>query len=136
MIDAETILREWACDCAERALTREREAGRETDPRSWEAIAVARRYNKGEATKEELAAAWDAAWDAAWAAAGDAARAAARDAARAAARDAARAAARDAARAAAWDAARDAEIERQNTELERRVLAAMGITAEARAAAA
>ncbi len=136
MIDGETILREWACDCAERALNREREKGREPDPRSWEAIAVARRYAKGEATKEELDAAWDAAKDAArdaaWAAAWDAAWAAARDAAKAAAK----AAAWDAAWAAARDAAKAAEIEWQNTELERRVLAAMGITAEAREAVA
>lgn len=66
MIDAESLLREWACDCAERALNRKREAGREPDPRSWEALAVARRFAKGEATSEELAAASAAAWDAAW----------------------------------------------------------------------
>jgi len=109
------VARLFACDCAERALNRERERGREPDPRSWESIAVARRFARGEATQEELAAAWDAAWDAARAAAraaaGDAARAAAWDAAR----DAARAAAWDAARAAAWDAAGDAarDAERQ-----------------------
>jgi hypothetical protein len=55
-------------------------------------------------TKDQWAAAWDAAraaaWDAAWDAARDAARAAARAAARDAARAAARAAARDAANAA------------------------------------
>lgn len=94
MIDAEALLREWACDCAERALTREREAKRETDPRCWQAIEVARKFSRGEATKEELAAAYAAAGDAAWA------------------------------------AAKDAEIEWQNAELERRVLAAMRITAE------
>ena len=64
-----------------------------TDPRSIEAIDVAERYENGEATDAELAAASAAARDAAWDAAWDAARAAARDAAR------------DAASIAAWDAA-------------------------------
>ena len=76
---------------------------------------VAERYANGEATKEEFAAALDAARDAALDAAWDAAWDAARDAARAAARDAARAAARDAARAAARDAARDAQINHLKT---------------------
>ena len=88
-----------------------------TDPRSVAALDVAERHANGEATDEELAAAWAAAWDAArdaaWyaarAAAWDAAWAAARDAAWAAARDAARAAARAAVRAAARAAARDAQ---------------------------
>ena len=42
-----------------------------TDPLSISALDVAERHAKGEATDEELAAAWDAAdaaWDAAWAA--------------------------------------------------------------------
>ena len=87
-----------------------------TDPRSVAALDVAERHANGEATDEELAAAWDAAWDAArdaaWyaarAAAWDAAWAAARAAAWDAARGAAGAAARAAARAAAWDAAKGA----------------------------
>ncbi len=105
-----------------------------TDPRSLAALDVAERYAEGEATGEELTAAWAAAGDdAAWAAAGDdaagnAARTAARNAARAAARDAAwddaawaaagaaaGAAAKDAAgnaaRTAAWAAARAAQAE-------------------------
>ena len=51
-----------------------------TDQRSIAALDVAERYAHGNATDEELAAAWGAAWDAAWAAAGAAAGAAARDA--------------------------------------------------------
>ena len=106
------------------------------DPRSSAACDVAERHAGGQATIDELAAAWDAAWaaardaagaaardaagaaawDAAWAAAGAAAWAAAGAAARAAARAAAgdaawaaaRAAARAAAGAAAWDATGDA----------------------------
>ena len=57
------------------------------DERSLKALDVAEAYARGEATEEELAAAWAAAWAAARAAAWDAAR--------------------DAARDAAWDAARD-----------------------------
>ena len=82
-------LKLWACDCAERALLREREHGREPDPRSWRGIEVQRAYIDGRATRDELKqaeadanAARDAAWDAARAAAG----AAAWDAARAAQR--------------------------------------------------
>ena len=87
----------FAADCAERALLREREAGHEPDPRSWRAVEVARRFANGNATAEELSAAW--------AAARDAARAAARDAAWDAARDAARESAR-AATDPAWESAR------------------------------
>jgi len=117
----ERTARLFACACAERALTRIAYP----DPRSVEAVRVARLYADGGASQKELAAAgvaagaaagvaaWAAAgaaaraaaWDAAWAAAWAAARAAAWDAERAAARDAARAAAR----AAAWAAAGDAE---------------------------
>ena len=72
-----------------------------SDARSLAALDVAERHANGEATAQELAAAWAAA------------RAAARDAARAAAWDAAGAAAGDAARAAAWDA--QAQWMRSNT---------------------
>ena len=89
------VLHEFACRCAERALTN----AKVTDERSWNAIRVKRLWLKGEATGEELAAAGDAAGDAA---AWDAARGAAWDAARDAARDAAW----DAAWAAAWAAER------------------------------
>ncbi len=130
MADATKVLHEFACWCAERALLREREAGREPDPRSWRAIEVKRAWISGEATDDELRAAQDAAWaaaraaaqDAAWAAAQDAAWAAAWAAAQDAAWAAAWAAAQDAARAAAWAAARAAawaaEHEAQNAKLE------------------
>jgi len=100
----ERQLHELACIFAERALQRERAAGREPDQRSWAAIESKRKWLRGEITSDELAAARDAAWAAAW----DASRDAAWDASRAAAWAAAWAAARDAAWAAAWDASRDA----------------------------
>jgi hypothetical protein len=103
-----SLMRLFACACAERALTSEREAGRDPDPRSWEAVAVARRYARGMATDAELDDARDAALDAVLAAAWYAALAAAWYAARYAARAAVRAAARDPARYATWCAARAA----------------------------
>jgi hypothetical protein len=114
--------REFALWCAERVRHLI------TDPRSTDALDVAARHLRGEATDEELAAARDAARDAALDAALDAAwaaRDAVRAAVRAAARDAVRAAARDAARDAAWaraaarDAAWDTERAAQRAELER-----------------
>ena len=83
-----------------------------TDPRSIAALDVSERFANGNATKDELDAAWADARDAAWADARDAAwaaRAAARAAraAWAAARDAS-----DAARAVAGDAAGDAQAKR------------------------
>ena len=101
-------LRLFAVWCAREALKLI-----DADPRSVEACDVAERYANGDATKEELAAAGDAAG----AAAGDAARDAAGAAAWDAARDAAWAAARDAARDAAWAAARDAEYRWQTRRL-------------------
>jgi hypothetical protein len=87
-----------------------------TDERSRNAVVVAEKYANGDATQEELAAAWDAAGAAAgaaraaaWAAAGAAAGAAAWDAAWDAAWAAAGDAAWGAAWAAAWAAARDAQ---------------------------
>jgi len=76
-----------------------------TDQRSHEAINVAERFALGAATKNELAAASDAASDAVWYAACDAALVAASDAACDAACNAALAAESDAVRKAAWYAA-------------------------------
>jgi len=55
----------FACDCTEYVLG----FVKNPDPRSVEAVRVARLFAIGEATNEELVAAWTAAW-AAWAAAG------------------------------------------------------------------
>ena len=92
----------FACDCAERVLSifEDKYPG---DSRPRAAIEVSRRFAVGDASRAELNAARDAAWDATRAAA-DASWGVARDAAW----DAARAAAY-AAWDAAWDAARDAE---------------------------
>ena len=108
----ESTARLFAADCAERALKGERNAGREPDPRSWEAVRVARAFARGRASDGDQAAARAAAWDAAqataWAAAGAAVHAAAPAAAWTAARAAVHAAAWDAVHAAAWTAARAA----------------------------
>jgi hypothetical protein len=88
--DDERVLRLFAAWCARQVLHLV------DDPRSREAVEVAERYARGEATREELAAAWAAANAAAW----DACAAA--NAAVWAAEAAARVAAWD---AAAWDAA-------------------------------
>jgi hypothetical protein len=102
--DADHLLHEFACLCAERALKQ----AKIDDPRSHRAIEVKRLWLAGKATDAELDAARAGARDAARAGARDAARDGAWDAARDgawdAARDAARAGARDAARAGAWDA--------------------------------
>jgi len=50
----------WAAECAERALLREREAGREPDKRSWKAIQVLRLFLDGKATQEQMSAAYAA----------------------------------------------------------------------------
>lgn len=92
-------LRLFAADCAERVLPLF-EQQRPNDNRPRQAVETARRFANGEATRDELAAAW--------AAARGAARGAARDAAWAAARAAARGAARDAERE--WQVRRLAEI--------------------------
>lgn len=101
-IDA-PVLHEYACRCAEYALT----FVREPDSRSIAAIEAKRKWLRGEISNDDLTAARAAAGAAAWAAADAAAGAAAR-AARAAARAAAWDAAWYAARDAAWTAARAA----------------------------
>jgi hypothetical protein len=145
VLDTTTVLHEFACDEAERALR----LASVTDERSWQAIAMKRAWLRGEAADEELAAAWaaaraaawDVAWDAAWDVVWDVAWDAARDAAWAVARDAAWAAAwaaardvawdvawdaaRDAAWAAAWAAARDAARDAANARLEAMLRQAM-----------
>ena len=55
------LARLFACDCAERALERERSEGREPDERLWDAITVAREYVEGRATQDDLRSAWSAA---------------------------------------------------------------------------
>jgi hypothetical protein len=133
MLDATNILHEFACWCAEQALLKEREAGREPDPRSWAAIEAKRKWLRGEITDSELeaardaalaAAAQDVAWDAAWGAAAYAAWAAAY-AANQAAWAAARDAAYDAARGAGAGATRAVAWSAQNTQLEKMLLEAM-----------
>ena len=106
-IDA-PVLHEYACRCAEYALT----FVREPDSRSIAAIEAKRKWLRGEISNDDLTAARVAAWDAACDAAWDVAWAAwdAWDAARDAARDAAWDAARDAADAAACDAAWEHEV--------------------------
>ena len=76
------VLFEFACWCAENALRGERCQGREPDERSWEAVRVRRKWLRGEATDEELFAAWSAAESAAESAARSAAWSAAESAAR------------------------------------------------------
>ena len=105
-IDA-PVLHEYACRCAEYALT----FVSEPDSRSVAAIEAKRKWLRGEISNDDLTAARAAAWVAAAAAAAAAWDAAA--AAAAAAWVAARAAAWDAAAAAAWAAARDAAWEHE-----------------------
>jgi len=112
------MFRLYACWCVRNTPLGDGRKGWDllTDKRSRDAVEVAERFAEGNASREELATARDAAGAAAWAvgaAVGDAAGAAwAARAARAAAGDAgdARAAARDA--GAAGDAARDAQTNR------------------------
>jgi hypothetical protein len=108
----ERTARLFACDCAERVLPLFG-SRRPDDSRPRAAIAIARSFANGEATRDELVAARAAAWYAAWYAAWDAegsvvAWSAAGAAAGAAAAWSAVWAAAGAASDAAWDAARAA----------------------------
>ena len=98
------ILHEFACRCAEEALSHIENP----DPRSVAAIEAKRKWVRGEISDDELDAARYAARFVARSAARDVARDAARSAACSAARYAARGTADDAAWYAAWSAARDA----------------------------
>ena len=122
--DASTTLHEFTCWCSEGALTAEREAVREPDPRSWAAPEAKRAWLRGEITTDgQLDAARNAARDARNATWNAARSTAAWNAARStAARDVKSPdwnAAWDAAWNVAWRDARSA----QNDELERRLLA-------------
>jgi hypothetical protein len=55
--DAKRTVLLWAAECAERALLREREAGREPDKRSWKAPEVLRLFADGKATEKQMNAA-------------------------------------------------------------------------------
>ena len=58
LLDASpAALHSFACWCADRSLSREREVGREPDQRSWNAIAAKRAWLRGEIGDEQLAAA-------------------------------------------------------------------------------
>ena len=110
----------FAADCAEHVLYLFEDRYPQ-DERPRKAIKAARQFISGDITFDEMAAAWDAAWDAARATAGDAARAAAGAAAGyaawAAAKATAWAAAGAAAGDAAWAAARAAERQWQTERL-------------------
>lgn len=61
MYDVTNVLHEFALTIAEQALLKERESGREPDPRSWQAIKVKRQWLEGESSLKELKAAKKAA---------------------------------------------------------------------------
>jgi hypothetical protein len=103
-------LHELACEFTERALTRERDAGREPHPRSWDAIAAKRKWLAGEIGDSELRSA------------------------RWAARAVARAVARSADAAADADAAASASVDARYVAA--RYVAAMYVAADAAADAA
>lgn len=66
MYDASRVLHEFACVVAERALLKEREAGREPDKRSWDAIQAKKDWMAGIISDDELCAAERAAWSVGW----------------------------------------------------------------------
>lgn len=50
----DSLLRWFACVCAQRSLKRAEKDGKEPDPRSWNAVKVARQFVLGNATEEDL----------------------------------------------------------------------------------
>ncbi len=135
MANATKTLHEFACWCAEKALTHAREKGREPDPRSWAAVEAKRQWLRGEIDDGELEAAQHAAWNVTsnipWDGAWDAARSAAYAAGWAAV-NAAREAAANAARNADWHTSWAAERATQNEQLEKMLFALQGTEAEIR----
>jgi hypothetical protein len=111
----DATLRLHAVWCARRALARVENP----DPRSVAACDTAERYALGQATDEELRAAWPVSWTAAWAA-NDAAWSAGSATASAAA-SAAWSASSASGAAAAWDAAKVAERVAQVQDLAERI---------------
>lgn len=63
--DVARQLREYACDCATRALDLVEASGRKVDPRSRAAVEVARQYARGDASKAALETARESARQAA-----------------------------------------------------------------------
>jgi hypothetical protein len=59
------LLRVFCYNCVERVILYEKRADLDSDARSVAALRVLRRYTKGQATDDELKAAWDGAYDAA-----------------------------------------------------------------------
>lgn len=63
-LDCERMLWEFACACAERALRRERKAGREPDALSWKAVQTRRAwlagYDGGHGAGEQHVCVWSA----------------------------------------------------------------------------
>ena len=108
--DVSKELRQFAIDCAERALIREREQGREPDERSWKAVEAARAFLHEEITSEEIEAAQAAAQAVAQPTDWEAARTAARVAAQEADLVAAWTTTQVVAKAAAWTVAREAAV--------------------------
>ena len=106
--DASSLLRHFACDVAEEALLAERKAGREPDPRSFDAISVMRRFMTGDASETERNSAQSAACSAVWNSSVSASKSAAYSAAYSTAYSTAWIAANRTARYAAWNAALNA----------------------------
>jgi hypothetical protein len=60
------VARRFACDCAQRALMRERQEGREPDQRSWQMLWVMHRWLAHHSTDKDREEAWEAAREASW----------------------------------------------------------------------